>query len=94
MLKFCHICSISKLLCFDESQKYTVAWEELSGLEYRIILDRVVEGEEETFEMLKNSTVQPLSSGPRKGISQPDMNTCTKMLENPNANLECHASDW
>lgn len=94
MLKFRHIWSISKVLCFNESQKYSVAWEELSGLEYRIILDRVVGGEEKTSEMLKNCTVQPFSPGPRKGIPQPDMNMCMEMSENPNANPECHASDW
>lgn len=53
-----------------------------------------MEGEEKAFEMLKNCTVQPFSPGPRKGIPQPDMNTCMEMLENPNANPECHASDW
>lgn len=93
MIKFCHIWSISTLLCFNESQKYSVAWGEVSGLKHRIILDRVVEGEEKTSEMLKNCPVQPFSPSPRKSIPQPYMNTCMGMLENSNANPECHASD-
>lgn len=81
-------------MCLNESQKYFVVWEELSGAEHRIILDRVVEGNEETFEVLKNCTVQPLSPGPRKSIPQPDINTFMEMFKNLNANLECHALHW
>lgn len=44
-------------MCLNESQKYCVVWEELAGVESRIILDRVVEGDEETFDILKNCTV-------------------------------------
>lgn len=93
MLKFRHIWSILKFLCFNESQRYSVAWEELSGLKYGIILDKVVE-EKKAFEMLKNCTVQPFSPGPVKGILQPDMNICMEMLENPNVNPERHLSHW
>lgn len=66
----------------------------LSDLEYGIILDRLVEREEKTFELLRNSTVQSFSPGPRKGIPQPNMNMCMEMLENPNANPECHVAHW
>lgn len=60
---------------------------------YRISLDRVVEGEEKTLEMLKNCTVQPFSPSPRECTPQPDMNTCMETLENPSVNPEWHASD-
>lgn len=57
-------------MCLNESQKYCVVWEELSGVEFRIILDRVVEGDEGTLEVLKNCTVQPLFPGSRKSIPE------------------------
>lgn len=81
MPKFCHIWSTSKFSRLNESQKYCVVWEELSGVESRIILDSVVEGDEETFEVLKNCTVQPLSPGSRTGIPQPDINTFMEILK-------------
>lgn len=44
-------------MCLNESQKYCVVGEELAGVESRIILDRVIEEDEETLEVLKNCTV-------------------------------------